>query len=422
MMNTYPDAIFIGAINYDYIFQGEKKGDGFHILENGREKLNWDKNNGKFDDKIQELYENYNIKTKQLGGSAYLALRAFKSVDTDLKTAYVGICGCLSEQDLKRGSIVRNEDFKIIDNKEWFFDFHDTSFREKENIIGKSFVILDKNSTRDDIVIDPGINNRLLFFINEKEKQGENFSDFLAKSRWIHISSLSSFDDFLKIIQYIRAAKLINPFLKISADLGDEYTSAKRGRLLEEHVFELFDFIFLSSKEKDNLMVNPNGNKAKKNSNLKLLFQANKLNRQQILVVKHENKYELYSNIDDQIRIKRFWQQKLSATSIVNDTGAGDFFAGGFIAGMLSDKFLSHQPMPISIGSIVAKERLKTNSIDNACKNATVKVDRYMNELYKNEELNIGQLIKIKWEKVKNAWIFSLIVSFIMGIITGVIV
>ena len=115
-------------------------------------------------------------------------------------------------------------------------------------------------------------------------------------------------------------------------------------------------------------------------------------------------------------------EQKLTASSIVNDTGAGDFFAGGFIGGMLSAKFLPHQPMPIDLGSIVAKERLKSNSIEDACKKANSEVDKYMKEIYQNEELNIGQLIKIKWEKVKNAWIFSIIVSFILGIITTLIV
>ena len=142
----------------------------------------------------------------------------------------------------------------------------------------------------------------------------------------------------------------------------------------------------------------------------------------QSAVVKQKNKYELYNNINGQISVIRFWQQKLTASSIVNDTGAGDFFAGGFIGGMLSAKFLPHQPMPIDLGSIVAKERLKSNSIEDACKKANSEVDKYMKEIYQNEELNIGQLIKIKWEKVKNAWIFSIIVSFILGIITTLIV
>lgn len=187
-------------------------------------------------------------------------------------------------------------------------------------------------------------------------------------------------------------------------------------------VFEVFNFIFLSNQEKMNLLVNPKGRREKKNDNLKLLFQANGLTTQQILVVKQKNKYELYNNINGQISVIRFWQQKLTASSIVNDTGAGDFFAGGFIGGMLSAKFLPHQPMPIDLGSIVAKERLKSNSIEDACKKANSEVDKYMKEIYQNEELNIGQLIKIKWEKVKNAWIFSIIVSFILGIITTLIV
>ena len=41
-MKLYPDAIFIGAINYDYIFQSKNKGEDKHSPDSGKEKLNWD--------------------------------------------------------------------------------------------------------------------------------------------------------------------------------------------------------------------------------------------------------------------------------------------------------------------------------------------------------------------------------------------
>ena len=44
---------------------------------------------------------------------------------------------------------------------------------------------------------------------------------------------------------------------------------------------------------------------------------------------------------------------------IRNDTGAGDAFAGGFIASMLSPRLLVHQPMPIQVGAISAMARMK---------------------------------------------------------------
>ncbi len=380
----YPDAIFIGAINYDYIFQGKEKNNK-DVIEDGEERLRWDKSNGEFDDKIQSMYENFNIKSRQLGGSAYLALRAFKTVDRNLKSSYVGVCGNLTKRDLERGSIISNPDFSMIDNKEWFFDFHNNNSGDESDIVGKSYVILDENATRKSIMIEPGINDKLLFYINQEEKKGRNFTDFLSKTRWIHITSLSAIDDFLKIMQCIYKAKEKNPFLKISADLGDEYTSDKRLRLIKERVFEPFDFLFLSNKEKENLMVNPLGNEGKIRDNLEVLFQANKFNEQQILVIKHENRCELYKKINGRIRMKTFWHQELELDAIVNDTGAGDFFAGGFIGGMLSDKFLAHQPMPIDIGSIAARERLKVDTIDEACNNAMISIDRYMKQVFEIE-------------------------------------
>lgn len=243
----------------------------------------------------------------------------------------------------------------------------------------------------------------------------------MSKSRWIHITSLADFNSFLELIDYIKKAKIINPFLKISCDLGSEYTKYKRNELIKNRVFEVFDFIFLSGKELDNLMVNPKNSKMNLNKNMKILFQANRGANQQILVTKYENKYELYNKIDERINKKTFWQERLKFQDIINDTGAGDFFAGGFIGGMLSDRLLSHQPTPIEIGSIVAKERLKVNSIDEACYKANIATKEFIEKLFLDEELNLGQLVKLKWTQVKNAWIFSVIVSFIIGIITGAI-
>lgn len=383
--SIYPDAIFIGAINYDYIFQGKEKNTQ-HVIENGEERLRWDKSNGKFDDKIQSMYENFNIKSRQLGGSAYLALKAFKTVDRSLKSAYVGVCGNLTKRDLERGSVIDNQDFSMIDNKDWFFDFHNDYSEDETGVVGRSYVLLDENATRKGIMIDPGINDKLLSLIEQKNKIEKDFAEFLSRTRWIHITSLSAIDDFLEIIRYIKEAKMKNPFLKVSADLGDEYTSEKRLRLINERVFEAFDFIFLSNKEKENLMVNPFGDRERIRDNFDLLFQANKLNEQQILVIKHENRYELYKKMNGKIRVKTFSQQELELSAIVNDTGAGDFFAGGFIGGMLSDKFLAHQPMPIDIGSIVAKERLKVDTIDEACHNANSKINDYMKEIFEMDD------------------------------------
>lgn len=425
-MNIYPDAIFIGAINYDYIFQIDEKKPRLPInkeIEKGHEALRWDKSNGSFDVKIQDMYENYVFKSKQIGGSAYLALKAFKATDPDLKVAYVGTCGYPTQMDIHRKLNFTEKDFENIDNDEWFFNYFNSDEKiDNKYTIGRSCVLLKSDSTRDHIVIDPEINDILLQLIQEREAGGNNFTEFLSKSRWIHITSFSDFVVFEGIIEYIKAAKLLNPFLKVSCDLGSEYTKYKRHELISKCIFNVFDFIFLNNDEKNNLIVNPSNSKLKQNSNLKKLFQQNNFSSQQILVTKYGNRYELYNMIDDHIQVKRFWQEKLNINDIVNDTGAGDFFAGGFIAGILSNKLLSHQPAPIEVGSIAAKERLKVNLVDTACSNITPNVNKYIRELFKDDELNIGQYIKIKWDKVKTAWIFSVIVSFIIGIVTGIIV
>ena len=133
----------------------------------------------------------------------------------------------------------------------------------------------------------------------------------------------------------------------------------------------------------------------------------------QIIIIKGKSCNILLSLINNDPFIRTYHHKKLAFTRILNDTGAGDAFAGGFIAGMLSPQMLSHQPAPIQLASIIANERLKSIEWPINLKEVA---NNFFCKNMKNERLNRTQKIKINLEVFKNP-----AVDFILGIVTGLI-
>lgn len=110
---------------------------------------------------------------------------------------------------------------------------------------------------------------------------------------------------------------------------------------------------------------------------------------------------------------RTYHHNRLLFTQILNDTGAGDAFDGGFIAGMLSPVLLSHQPAPIRLGTIAASERLKSLDWPSHLPH---KARAFFEENMRNEKVNLRQWLFIKAKKVLEP-----VVTFILGVLSGVI-
>lgn len=222
----YVDVIGIGAINYDYMFHC-KKTDNINVSpDSGREDIGRPEN--EVENEIVELYRSGKEPVTQIGGSAFLALKAIHAIDKTLSISYVSVCGQLNDFDKRYGNISNiKSELAFIDNQDWLFYTDDTTPTEKR-YIGKSVVRLHKH-VRDNIKISNGANDLLLDCIEKKEKEdGTPLVDFLAQAKWIHISSLSTFEQFEKIMSYVFKAKEKNRFLRISIDPGFQYTDEKK--------------------------------------------------------------------------------------------------------------------------------------------------------------------------------------------------
>jgi pyridoxal/pyridoxine/pyridoxamine kinase len=109
-------------------------------------------------------------------------------------------------------------------------------------------------------------------------------------------------------------------------------------------------------------------------------------NELQAVIVKEENRHVLINFVDGVPYyrdmgggiITEYWHKKLGRFDIKNDTGTGDAFAGGVIAGILSPTTLSYNRVPVDIGSSLARSVLQSydfpsNSLNNVSRETITK-------------------------------------------------
>ena len=407
----FVDVIGIGAINYDYMFHCKKTDNINASPDSGREDIGRPGN--EVEDEIVELYRSGKEPITQIGGSALLALKAIHAIDNALTISYVSVCGQLNDFDKRYGNISNiKSELAFIDNQDWLF-YTDSLTPDDKRYIGKSVVRLHKH-VRDSIKISSGANDLLLYYIEKKEKEDNtSFVDFLAQAKWIHVSSLSTFEQFEKIMSYVFKAKEKNRFLRISIDPGFQYTDGKKIEL--QPYLKSADYVFLSKREYENLIINKDLSDNQKYIKLSAYFNDPENVSTKVFIIKHKNRHELIDFANGIPYV--YFHKKVGYFQIYNDTGAGDCFAGGFIAGLLSDKLIAHQPAAIELGVLASKARMLSS--DNT-------------EIYSNIEIQSKSFFLKKYENgrnsLKNKTIFFIkshyksVLTFIVGAITSFII
>lgn len=403
-MQKSADIIGIGAINYDYMFRCSKNPDSLvetdPETEPSAEELNWSLE--KTEQSIQQFYESpFTTCSTQIGGSALLALRAIKAVCPSMSFGYVGVCGEYNRFDHLYKQELKNleEELSFLDNQEWLF--RTTEMDDcPEKYIGKSSCTIYQGN-RNGIGIFPGANNLLLTFIEEKCKS-EPLSDYLAQARWIHISSLSDINMWTQIMEHVLQAKEKNRSLKISIDPGSEFTKVHKEKIRK--YLQAADYLFLNPSEKEYLGA-PQCREdetpevmqlMKKNSpcDLPINKYENPTDRQfrdenetlqnirnylgyhpVTLVFKYKDRHVLADAVKG--TPCTYDHPVIPPAELVNDTGAGDFFAGGFIGGLLSDTFPDDPSSAIETGNILSTSRIVTDSIHDAISIAVNHLKKY---------------------------------------------
>lgn len=144
------------------------------------------------------------------------------------------------------------------------------------------------------------------------------------------------------------------------------------------------------------------------------IFNNYKLSNTQVVIIKSKSKHTLVSFKDGKLIISNYWHKKMLGRKIKNDTGAGDAFAGGFIASMLSTRLLIHQPIPIRVGAISAMARMKC--YEEPFSAIASETSSYINMIQKDKMYNFKQVVVLVLGEIKKQ-----VPTFLIGIITGII-
>lgn len=406
----YVDVIGIGAINYDYMFKCKKSYFKKADPDGGIEKQGVE--NKKVEEEIKELARTSKSYTTQIGGSALLAIKAIKYIDDSLSVGFVGVCGEASELEKSLGKNLNIEsEISFIDNDDWLFranSLPDTEYK----YIGKAAVKLNSN-VRGNIEISNSANDLIIQCIKKKEEEkGESLAEYLAQAKWIHISSLGKFEYFEEIMKYVLDAQKLNRFLKVSIDPGYQFTDDYNYEI--QKYLKTADYIFLNQREFDNLVINENLSDNDKYIKLSAYFNDPHNVNTKVFIIKHKNRHELIDFVNGVPYV--YYHTTLPFYKIINDTGAGDCFAGGFICGLLSDRLLSQQPAPISLGVLAAKVRMTSKTNNLIFKNIAKESEEFFEKKYKNGEFNRYQKV-IMFIQSHTDIIITNIITFIVTFI-----
>ena len=398
------DVIGIGAINFDLIFSSLRNNSktSQSAFDDGEERF-VDKNT--FDETLKRIQKaSKDPVYAQVGGSALLAIRTVKSMCSQLRTAYVGVIGN-SPNYCKGYNLPKSPDETLeqladyIDDRSWLFV-------DKNEDVGMSIVNM-KNKKRQFINVLPGANDTMKRHIENKRYE---FIKFVSQAKWVHITSLHDTRLFIYMCALVAAAKRKNPMLMISIDPGFDYTKNHWDAL--KQVLRIADYVFLSKSELANILNNVNLGEKDEMLNLAEELITNKANPQ-VLIIKHKYKSVLLSLVNSNPFIRTYHHKRLFNIRILNDTGAGDAFAGGFIAGNLMPKMMSYQPAAIQLASVAAKERLRSKEWPTTLRDKTY---AFITRNMKNEKKNKKQFIQNVFDFLKKPF-----VEFLIGIGTGLV-
>jgi sugar/nucleoside kinase (ribokinase family) len=401
--------IGIGAINYDYIFRYDPKIDvgKSRNIDAGPENLRYGEK------RLQDLIKKRVLLggpfVAELGGSAYLTIKTISAMHADLTTSFVGVYSPPEKMDIENG-ILPNEqsEFSHLTDQSWLFRVKGTP--------GRAMVLLHRGQ-RYTIDISPGSNKKLKEKIHEREqeqsKQGrpDAFNYFLSSAKWIHLTSLSDIKQFDFIVDRIGKAKQINQNIRISTDVGHQYTKEYASRL--KAAFSIADYIFLTINELDNLIGGSDYKWRNRVDAVGELIKDNPRLNTQVFVIKGPSRNVLINYQHGEPYSRTFWHPVL--LKIRNDTGAGDVFAGGVIVGLLSPNLLIHQPAPIKLGALMASERLRSKKFPTESLGLVAR--RYFESSQRNEHYNTGQLLKAFWESKKRI-VFDILMPIVAGVIS----
>ena len=380
------DIIGIGALNIDYIismpwFPPPSARYLRQEFEPGKEEWVTNKNLTQRIDMIGTVEFDY----IGPGGSAFNTLRCLAQLNLGLSIGYVGIAGVKEDE---RDLDLRECAAKHSIDSTWIYT-------SKTNPPGKCISLYWPREQSRGLRTAPGADEELASNLSDTATQ-DALSNYIANSKWVHLTSFVNQECLSQVVQILRKAKAINQRLIISFDPGSEY--CRNPTDVVKEAIRTSDYLFLNWKEFSQL-----GNyeeawqlKGGKVDEKEIAFNLfDSLHGPKLMVVlKTYYSTRFFQMFRNTIIARRFWQIPLLPFSIRDDTGAGDVFAAGFIASQFIPALSFDMRTTILFSSRLVKAKLKIVGCDAESEYQKV-LDQTIEEIRIKEGSNLRDLARL---------------------------
>jgi sugar/nucleoside kinase (ribokinase family) len=166
-----------------------------------------------------------------LGGSAWLTIYALAQMKLNLRLGYIGTLGRIEAP----GVSFRTQMAELGIDHRWV-----GSFPSDNCGVCLSFI----DDTERVMHTNPGANLRMSQFLADNF---DGVSKYLARARFVHLTSFLDSDTPKSVLAVLRRAKELNPALKVSIDPGFDWSDHPSGDVIE--VLRLADLLFVNFRE-----------------------------------------------------------------------------------------------------------------------------------------------------------------------------
>jgi sugar/nucleoside kinase (ribokinase family) len=255
---------------------------------------------------------------RTFGGSAFYVIRTLVALDAGLRLGFVG-------------ALSVNQD-PGVDFSQWFAS-HGVDHRFVQSFDGGRQGICVSLVTRGDrqLIANSGINGRLAEILKSRR---DDLIEYLAQARIIHFVSSLDDESPVHLLSILSAVKQRNPSVHISFDPGYVWASSPTNSI--DALYKRADILFVNQKEFEEI-----GKRLPPDEDIDVARRIiDKLApNAMIMLLKRYDEITAFLKLADRLVEYHYPTHTLEASEIEDATGAGDVFAGGFLAGQLQPAF-----------------------------------------------------------------------------------